>query len=1101
MENTRQRTGIAGISFLLCTMAFASSSFAQLPTATILGVVKDATGAVVPGAKLVARHLETGQARTTTSAADGSYRFPALPVGGYEVRAEQPGFQSGVRTGLTLTVAQEAVVNFILEVGAVTQTVAVTAEAPLVNTTSGSLGALVSEQTVANLPLNGRNYADLTLMQPGINQYRNYNVTPTASAGYNGVLFSSNGAGFRSNSYLLDGASMVNVWGNSSASTTNATLGVEGIREYRVITNSFSAEYGMTMGSQMIIVSKSGTNGFHGSAFEYLRNSALDARNFFDYKTPASQRRLPAFTRNNFGGSLGGPIKKDKTFFFGVYETIQQRLGVTTLSNVIASGCHGAAGATITNTTCPQLGTVASATIAPQMAPLLALYPNPNLANSQFTFPFSEPEADHYGQVRVDHTLSTADSFFGRYTIQDSSTTLPVNYPQFKVIEGSRGQYSTLSETHIFSPVLLNTARFSYSRSPLGEQSPSRLAGPQYSFVPGQEIGQLNIGGVSAFGGSSLTPLLFQLNLFTWSDDLFYTRGRHSLKFGALFNRYQQFYNSGNATRGSITFGNIASFLQAQPTTFNLTLPGSILYRVYHFNAMGFYVQDDLRVLSNLTLNLGLRYEPTNQIQEVSGRGSSVRDIQHDAAPTLGPEPWKNPSLRNFSPRFGFAWDVKGDGKTAVRGGFGLLYDVASWGATLATDSAAFPPFSSQVTFQNPGIITIPLTIPRTPSAIAFKIPDYHMQQPHMLQYNLTLERQLPFSIALSLGYAGSRGINIVVLKDGNPTVPQGVPANGVCVARPAGQAYNLSSPSCWLGGDPRTNRNWGPILYQTAGGNSWYNALQFGLLKRLSKGLQFQSSYTWSKAIDETQGQIQADTTVTSSTPSDPVHRNVDRSVASFDITQNWRFNAIYNLPQFSSSGGAAVKILNGWWMSGILSLQTGYPFTPSLVNNRSRSATNGGQGGATAGIDRPNLASGRSHDNIVSGTTAGCLGVTPGRRLGPPNLYFDPCAFTVPTIGFLGNSGRNILRGPGFANLDFSLVKDTALRFLGEGGKLQFRTEVFNILNRANFAVPATANIFAGLPTSGAGNTEAPLSNVGVVTNTINTSRQIQFALKLIW
>src|SRR5438552_12012442 len=324
------------LSFSLLTMGRLEMS--QLPTATILGGVKDSSGAVIPGASITAKNVETGLTRTGVSAEDGSYRLSALPVGGYEVKVELPGFRTEVRSGLTLTVAQEAVVNFALQAGAVEQTVVVTEDAPIVNTTSGALGGLVDERKVAELPLNGRNFIDLTLLTPGITQQRNLGVAASTV----GLWFSSNGAPLRSNNYLLDGAIMTNLTNGTSASQDGSTLGLEGVREYRVITNSFSAEYGMTMGSQVMVVTKGGTNTLHGSLFEYLRNSALDARNFFDYKTPASNRRLPAFARNQFGGSLGGPIKKDKTFFFGVYEGLRQRLGVTKITPTIPAACHTA---------------------------------------------------------------------------------------------------------------------------------------------------------------------------------------------------------------------------------------------------------------------------------------------------------------------------------------------------------------------------------------------------------------------------------------------------------------------------------------------------------------------------------------------------------------------------------------------------------------------------------------------------------------------------------------------------------------------------------------------------------------------------------------
>src|SRR5947199_641414 len=461
-------------------------AMSQLPTGTILGAVKDSSGAVIPGASITAKNVETGLTRTGVSAEDGSYRLSALQVGGYEVRVELAGFRTEVRSGLTLTVAQEAVVNFTLQAGAVEQTVVVTEDAPIVNTTSGALGGLVDERKVAELPLNGRNFIDLTLMQPGITQQRNLGVAASTV----GTWFSSNGAPLRSNNYLLDGALMANLTNGTSAAQDGSTLGIEGVREYRVITNSFSAEYGMTMGSQVMVVTKSGTNTLHGSLFEYFRNSALDARNFFDYKTPATDRRLPAFTRNQFGGSIGGPIKKDKTFFFGVYEGLRQRLGVTTVSSVMGAACH-----VTTNNPC-----IAGGTVAPVVRPLLDLFPLPNLPGDKFTFPFTQPTRDDYGQGRVDQIFSSADSLFGRYTINDTEETDPLNYPQFRTIRFSRNAYTTLSEHHISSPALLGPFRFSFSRTHPSNPSPSGLIGPQYSFVPGEEIGTMNIGTVTSMG-------------------------------------------------------------------------------------------------------------------------------------------------------------------------------------------------------------------------------------------------------------------------------------------------------------------------------------------------------------------------------------------------------------------------------------------------------------------------------------------------------------------------------------------------------------------------------------------------------------------------
>ena len=525
--------GTAWITASVIFIIAVSVSLAQMPTATILGAVRDASGAVIPGVSLTARNLETGQTRTAATGLDGSYRFSAMPVGSYEVRAEHAGFRSAARMGLTLSVSQEAVVNFALEVGAVEQTVEVSAEAPLVNTTSGSLGGLVDSDRIADLPLNGRNYADLILLQTGIA----HNVNKGTGGATLGTPFSSSGAPIYSNNYLLDGTSTVNYFGGTSAGNSS-TLGLDGIREYRVVTNSFSAEYGMTMGSQTSVVSKSGTNAFHGSAFEYLRNSALDARNFFDYQTDLTPDRLPAFKRNNFGASFGGPLVRDKTFFFGVYEGLRERLGLSTVIATIPAGCRVA-----TNNPCAVSAANPAGNVAPVIRPFLPFYPDPNLGTNEFTYPYSQPTREDYGQIRMDQTLSGAGTLFGRYTVTDGIVVESEGFPLFSQSRLSRNQYVTFSENHVFTPTLLNTFRFSYSRTTRLQDGPALLdfTGPQFSFYGGGAVtGSLGVGGVQSWGLSTTQPADTKQNIFAWSDDLFYTRGRHALKFGALINRYSQ---------------------------------------------------------------------------------------------------------------------------------------------------------------------------------------------------------------------------------------------------------------------------------------------------------------------------------------------------------------------------------------------------------------------------------------------------------------------------------------------------------------------------------------------------------------------------------
>ncbi|MBI4445323.1 MAG: TonB-dependent receptor [Acidobacteria bacterium] len=1021
-------------------------SFAQLPTATLVGTVKDETAGVLPGVTITITNEETGLNRTALTDDSGSYRAPALPVGRYEVRAELSGFKSVIRH-VTLSVGDAAVVDFVLPVGEVSERVEVTGEAPLINTTSSSLGGLVDDQKVADLPLNGRNFVDLAFLQPAVHEHRNMNLV----SGMSGTWFTSNGAPLRSNAIMLDGANMVNLWGANSASITGSTLGVEGIREFRVVTNAFSAEYGMAMGSQISIVSKSGSNEFHGSLFEFHRNSALDARNFFDRKTASNPRRLPVFIRNNFGVSVGGPIVKDKTFFHGAYEGLRERLGVTRISNTIPNSARVDGGLV--------------PTVNPIVKPLLTLFPEPNLPNNQMTFPFTQPTTEDYFQLRIDHTYSSNDSIFGRYTFDDAEQTKPRDYPRFVDQLASRAQYATISETHVFSPAVLNTVRLSYSRTFLAADSISGIRGPQFSLMPGQDIGNLVIGGVTpglGLGPDPVNPTRVKQNVFTFSDDVFWTRGSHSVKFGTLINHYQQYMETNLVAKGFVIFPNLPAFLQGIPAAYQANTPGSLQIRTYHYNTYGFYIHDDWKTRSNFTLNLGLRYEFMTVPEEQQGRGAALRNIRTDKDMTLG-KPFENPSLKNFSPRFGFAWDPTGTGKTAVRGAFALTYDVGNLGSGLLVVGIAQPPFSSRSQVAGPAArnFTLPLTFPPGSVGTAIRTIDFNVEQPHMLTYNLTIEQALPLDTRLSVAYAGSRGINLVQIPEGNPTVPQ---------IRPDGRKF-------WTGLEPRRNPNWASITLLTAGGNSWYNSLQVGLEKRLSHGLQFQSSYTWSKLIDEPQGQLTNENTTVLSFGTDPDDRRVDRAVAAWDITHNWRFNTIYRLPSPASNGFAG-GLLRGWWISGIVTVSTGYPFTPSLQTDRSRAFVLGGQ----LDLTRPNRVPGREADDII---------------LGSPDRYFDPTAFTLQEFGFLGNAGRNILRGPGFANVDFSVAKDTPLPFLGEEGKLEFRAEFFNIFNRANFG-PPDRRVFGGAsPTTN----EAPLPTAGRIFTTASTSRQIQLALKILF
>jgi hypothetical protein len=1211
---------------LLLVMAMGVPAFAQQSIGTILGVVKDTSGGTVPQAKVTVTNTETNESRTVDTGDDGAYRFPALKPGHYVLKIEKDGFKTQTETGLTLDVAQELVVNSAMEVGSATQEVTVTGEAPLVNTTTSALGSLVNEEKMADLPLNGRNYVDLTLIQPGVNQQ----LTSTGGgAGISGTWFSANGAPARSNNFSLDGAPTVNAYGASSGSMNGTTLGVDGIREYKVVTSAYSAEYGMTMGAQMVIVSKGGTNQFHGDVFEYLRNDHLDARNFFDSPTSAgltaagAQRRLPLFQRNNFGGSFGGPIKKDRTFFYGVYEGLRLNQGLTVLDTTIPTSCHnlvanGSAFAFATPADAAACGGFAPAPVAQPVIPanmvqFINLYPNCNIGlpscptTNNYSTPASSQQSENYGQMRVDQTISTSDSFFGRYTIDQgfinnasSAAAVPPSgtvssFPQFfRILGESRNQFLSLGETHIISPTLLNTARISYSRTNFDAQNLYSAAFKALnipSFVPaGLPMGGVSIsGGYTGMGPNTGYPTFHVQNIYTASDDVFYTKGRHALKFGMLFNRYNSDSRHTKLAQGTVSFSSLALFMQGIYNTYTSLAgytpppvpavpPAPNLVRDWLYNTFGFYGQDDFRATSRLTLNLGFRYEfqtTPNDQGGIQARFVNIQDITQSPSTlgyTFGP-PIKNPGLKNFSPRVGFAWDVFGTGRTSVRSGFGIYYDVGNIGAALEQEANAQPPYSVQYQVNTnqgaggSGTISFPFCYSSsapcgvTQSSVAgLQTINYNTKNPYSFQYNLTIEQQLPGGIGLAVSYVGLQGRNLWATSEANAEVPNATAPNGgpmwnnflcpytntttealtkvpnpstACPAVPgstvakavanAPLAGSAAATNCLLATGTtfyeRINPCWSSDISTGTTSKSWYNSLQVVVNKRLSRGLEFQTSYTYSKGLDTTQGQMFGSDCGASGALSgiDPFSTTYDKGPSCSDATHILHFSLLYHIPNVKSDNAFVKEAVNGWWLGNIVNVQTGFPFTPTLTLNRSNSGVLGSTG------DRPDLVGTSSMTTFsCTGNTSAfptapaCNGANATAKgtvtytyvpfnastvtVGDPNEWFNPLMFQLAPAGTLGDASRDMLRGPGSGTWNLSINKDTRVRWLGEKGALQFRAEIFNLLNRANFSIPS-GTVFTGTQTDAAGQTEAPLNGVAKISTTQTSSRQVQLALKMIF
>lgn len=1203
----------------LISMAAGIPLFAQLPTGTILGTVKDASGAVIPGAMVTAQDVETGVVRSIATDDTGGYRFNALPVSHYDITVKASGFSSSTQRGLVLNVDQQAVVNFSLQVGTTAQQVVVTGEAPLVNTTSASLGGLVNEQRIQNLPLNGRNYLDLTLLQPGVSQDT---VMINAGGGTQGTIFSSNGAPIIANNFLLDGAPLQNLFGFNGASAVGSSLGLDGIREYKVITSNFPAEYGLRMGSQMTIVSKGGSDQFHGDVFEYLRNRVLDARNFFESNqelcpsTPTSCPRSPQYERNNFGGAFGGPIRKGKTFFWGVYEGLRQAQGNPVITSglpacMVSQGTSAATNYTVNPATCAGTGLTTPTQVNAAIRPLLALYDPADTDYIQVA-----QENVNYGQIRVDQNFNKDDSMFVRYTIEGSSELVPgpgyattYGFKEFEDSETSRDQYITLSESHIFSPTVLNTARISFSRTNIPTaivanpaQDGQAVQGPNVSYLNGQPMGQIIIGnGFSAYnapyttmGPDPYSPNFHLQNWWSLGDDLFYTKGSHALQFGFMGNRVQIIDEEDGGTYGSVSFPTVPDFLENIAQQETGVIPGGIDRRHYVYNTFGFYGQDDWRVSPRLTVNLGLRYEfnttPT-ETDNLSGNyanspyGSGFYDglqttVLNPGATvsTVGGPNWtnplvhesfvSNPSLKNFSPRIGLAFDPTGSGKTAIRAGYGIYYDVATIGLAAFPYTNGDPPYHGSYTLSStapfgapnltfaPGFIsnsgywTYPFNGLIYPGATnsyqglspnnSLGLPVHDISQPYMMQWNLSVDRQLPGNMALTVSYVGTRGYNLWDVQDENPCLPtgfvNGVPnwANAANSSCPSTNAYFPTGHTCTvispLTGttilsttDGRADCDMKQSLSAQTSGRSWYNALQVLLQKRVSHGLEFQSSYTYSSNIDTEQGQGAIDEEI--NTPY--VSENYDRGRDPLNATNNWRFNTLYAFPTTSKAEGWKSKLLNGWSTQSIVAVQSGFAFTPVAPSSIQASPFAAPVDpeldglGQEGGYERPDYVTAANIADVQT-CTAGPGSLTPHGRLcnpnaviynpstvitGNPNAWYNANMYTTAPLGYLGGVGRGSLVGPSFLDWDFSLHKDTKLGFLGEAGVLQFRVEFFDILNHPNFLVnpPGNVNNVIAAPfTNVIGTTSCqpglPCSGSGALQNAMN-GRDIQFALRVVF
>jgi hypothetical protein len=1068
----------------------ASPARAQV-SAAISGRVTDPAGATVSGAAVMAKNVETGETRSTVTDAIGHYWVPSLAVGEYELHVTKAGFQEYAQGGIHLVVGQEASVGAALKLGQITEQVKVIADAPVVSVTPADISGLVGEQQVKDLPLNGRSYDELMTLNPGVVLFtseKTGGIGVSNSTAAN--MFSVAGNRPQQNMFLLNGIEFTGAAENNMqpGGVSGQMLGVDAVREFNMLSDTYGAEYGKHPGAQVTIITQSGTNQWHGSVFEYVRNNVFDAPNFFD------RGSAPPLRRNQFGGAMGGPIQKDKTFVFASYEGFRQSLHQTSVAFVPDASARSGAIVPL-GSACPA---AKQAACAAEVTSLLNLWPvadGPDVLNSgtpsgiaqNFANPL-QTIRDDFGTARADHIFSDKDSVGVIYTVDDSAdqTATYIN-PFMSDATSLREQVANIEETHVFSPTLLNTARVGFSRAGYfftGEPTPGTPAATISPFLSGVPfVGAVVVGGSAASnpaaqialaGSNNGSNLNLHRNLFTYDDQAAWIMGRHQFKFGAWFQRFQSNENIALSQYGQATFQSVATFLGGSFGTGSFLIDPSSTPLSWRSLFGAFYMEDVIRVSPSFTLSMGFRDEFSTGWNEAYGRASNYQFTNGviNTQPMIGNRTFINNNAWFLpQPRIGLAWSPIGR-KTVVRAGIGIYNDLQD-ALGYRTDQNA--PFNPTYTIPNLNLSVFPLGLPITSVSAGTASPagtklapggvDPNLKTPTVISYSLKIEQEITPNTSFSVGYIGSHGAHELISLDAN------IPPQVVCPASPC--PGTLPAGTIFTTSTTRANPSLANTYSWFSEGDSMYNAMTVDVRHRFSKGLTFRGVYTWSKAEDDGDS---LNATAAANAPAlvqNPLNVRGDWGPATYDVRNAGVMNVSYDLPigngrqMLNSVSGWENAIIGGWTLNSIVTIQSGFPFTPQLSFNPSND-------GDSRNPVRPNWKPGFTGPVILGGTTQ----------------WFNPAAFIVPPAGTFGNVGRNVLTGPGLVTWDFSVMKDT---HLFERLNLQFRAEIFNLLDRTNLNTP---NLIVF--TSAAG---APSPVAGSFTSTSTFSRQVQFGLKLLW
>ena len=1105
--------------FLLTLLCLPVCVQAQVSTGSILGAVADPSGAVINGALVKVTNTRTNVTRSVSTNSSGLFDVPNLITGTYDVTVSSPGFSTEKIAGVTLDVGAQREVNVQLKVGKQDLQVVVNSTASSVDLISSTTMPVVDDHEIVQLPLNGRDWASLANLQPGVVPVRTQSAISISNQRANrgvGNQLAVDGARPQMNNYRLDGVSINDYSNGGPGGVVGTNLGVDAIQEFSVVTGNATADYGKTAGGIVNAVTRSGGNKIHGDVYEFFRNSALDARNEFDIPGVVAPLR-----RNQFGASIGGPLIKDRTFLFGNYEGLRW-FNSTNAASVVPSAdarsglvvCNQPALPAQQNPLCFTYGTTTVAppgtsgkqqfTVNAAVATFLPLFPMPNsgILNSATadtgTFLFGDPfnTIENYFAIRGDHKIGAADQLSGTYFYDNGSYTAPDAF-DFKV-QGNilHRQATSISETHTFTQNVLNTAHVGFSRvysdapTTLNAISPA-ASDPSFGFVPTLPVGLITVGsGVTGFVGGlhGVGEYIFHYNSYQVYDDVYWTRGKHSIKTGFAFERLQNNQLGTANPNGQWTFGSLPGFLQNQATTFTAPIGQTTSPKDLRQSVIAGYITDDYRLARNFTANIGVRYEVATVPTETAGRLSNLPTLT-SATPHLGSPYFSNPTLRDVAPRIGFAYAPFGDSRTAIHAGYGI-YDSLPLDYLFEGLTILSAPFyqSGGISSGLAGLFPAGGYALLTPATFRYAYTPQQPQRAYIQQYTLNVQHELPGDMIAMVGYNGSHGTHLPYREDDINTVQPIAELPGGFYEFPA-----LYSPTTFAKiTNPRLNPNVGQISAMIPEGFLLYNSLQASMTKRLSHHYQYQVSYTWQKGIDDGSSSTFGDTFFNSVSSLPYFARDRRIAVSDYNIQNNFVFNYLVLLPNAPERWGGASWVLNGWQQGSIFQASTGLPITPQISGDPL------GLNSSDA-FDFPN----RNYS------------CNPIRRLGysvnPGRSYLNTSCFSYPvaTAGYnpiLGNSGRNSIMGPGYQDFDFSLVKNTMVPKLGDTFNVQFRAELFNIFNRVNYSNPVKAQtqIFGQAPPPTAPNPipqAGPAGSAGALTATAGSSRQTQFALKVIF